>query len=90
MHIRLTFLLSMLLLTDAVILVFLTGMIQQHGFSLIEEGTENDSNNPLGFKSIKKFDSNGNFITNGALKDMVKVNFGFPMTLLLILQITCT
>jgi hypothetical protein len=36
MHIRLTFLLSMLLLTDAVILVFLTGMIQQHGFSLIE------------------------------------------------------
>ena len=29
-----------------------------------EEETENNSNNPPGFKSIKKFDSNGNFITS--------------------------
>jgi hypothetical protein len=62
MHIRLTFLLSTLL-NNAIIVVFLTGM-QQHGFSLIEEEPENNSNNPLGFKSIKKFDSNGEFITS--------------------------
>jgi hypothetical protein len=37
--------------------------MQQHGFSSVEEATENN-NNPPGFKSIKKFDSDGNFITN--------------------------
>lgn len=42
-------------------LVFLLSMMQpQHGFSSIEEETE--KNNPPGFKSIKKFDSDGNFI----------------------------
>jgi DNA-binding beta-propeller fold protein YncE len=39
----------------------------QHGFSSVEEDTQkknnDNSNNPPGFKSIKKFDSDGNFIT---------------------------
>ena len=66
MDTRITFLLPMLLLTISAIFVFLIGMIQQHGFSSIEEDeTENNNNNnPPGFKSIKKFDSNGKFITS--------------------------
>ena len=35
----------------------------QHGFSSVEE-QETEKNNPPGFKSIKKFDSDGNFITS--------------------------
>jgi hypothetical protein len=69
MDIRSGFLLLAFLLAPSGVLVFLTGM-QQHGLASIEEEygfqeeeTENDNNNPLGFKSIKKFDSNGNFIT---------------------------
>jgi hypothetical protein len=38
-------------------------MQPQHGFSSIEEEQETEKNNPPGFKSIKKFDSDGNFIT---------------------------
>jgi hypothetical protein len=37
--------------------------MQQHGFSSVEEETQNN-NNPPGFKSIKKFDSDGKFITS--------------------------
>src|SRR5688572_16315091 len=71
MDIRSGFLLLAFLLATSGVLVFLTGM-QQRGLASIEEEeygfqeeeTENDNNNPLGFKSIKKFDSNGNFITS--------------------------
>jgi DNA-binding beta-propeller fold protein YncE len=44
----------------------------QHGFSSVEveiEKKNNDnSNNPPGFKSIKKFDSNGKFITSWGIE----------------------
>jgi tripartite motif-containing protein 71 len=70
MDIRLGFLLLAFLLANSGILVFLTGT-QQHGLASVEEEygfheeeTKNDNNNPLGFKSIKKFDSDGNFITS--------------------------
>src|SRR5918992_1313425 len=70
MDIRLGFLLLAFLLANSGILVFLTGM-QQQGLASVEEEeygfpeeeTENDNNNPPGFKSIKKFDSDGKFIT---------------------------
>ena len=70
MDTRLAFLLLAFLLTNSGILVFLTGM-QQYGLASVkeeygfpeEEETENN-NNPLGFTSIKKFDSNGKFITS--------------------------
>src|SRR5918996_2734082 len=70
MDIRLGFFLLAFLLANSGIVVFLTGT-QQHGLASIEEEyglqgeeTKNDNNNPLGFKSIKKFDSDGNFITS--------------------------
>src|SRR5918992_1255755 len=71
MDIRLGFLLLAFLLANSGILVFLTGM-QQHGLASVEEEeygfpeeeTENDNNNPPGFKSIKKFGSDGKFITS--------------------------
>jgi hypothetical protein len=65
MNIKLAFLLpKLLLLTKSAILVFLLSMMQpQHGFSSIE-GEETEENNPPGFKSIQKFDSDGNFITS--------------------------
>jgi hypothetical protein len=62
-------------------------MQQQHGFSSIEEETGNkNNNNPPGFKSIKKFDSNGNSLPVGVLKELVMVSFGFHTTLLLSLK----
>jgi hypothetical protein len=68
MNTKLVFLLTKLLSsTNIAIFVFLISMMQQqHGFSSVEEEeeTENNNNNknPPGFKSIKKFDSNGKFI----------------------------
>ncbi len=70
MNTKLVFLLTKLLSsTNIAILVFLISMMQlQHGFSSVEEETEkknnDNSNNPSGFKSIKKFDSDGKFITS--------------------------
>jgi tripartite motif-containing protein 71 len=69
MNTKLVFLLTKLLSsTNIAILVFLISMMQpQHGFSSVEEETEknnDNSNNLPGFKSIKKFDSNGKFITS--------------------------
>ena len=63
MKTKLVFLLTKLLSsTNIAILVFLISMMQlQHRFSSIEEETKN---NPPGFKSIKKFDSDGKFITS--------------------------
>ena len=67
MNIKLAFLLPkllLLLLTKSAMLVFFLSMKQpQHGFSSIE-GEETEKNNPPGFKYIKKFDSDGNFITS--------------------------
>ena len=77
MSTKLVFLLTKLLSssTNIAILVFLISMMQpQHGFSSVEEEEEtekknNDNkNNPPGFKSIKKFDNNGNFITKWGIE----------------------
>jgi hypothetical protein len=54
-------------------------MQQQHGFSSIEEEIGNkNNNNPRGFKSIKKFDSNGNFITSWSTEGTGDSQFWLP------------
>ena len=79
MNIKLAFLLpKLLLLTKSAILVFLLSMMQpQHGFSSIE-GEETEKNNPPGFKSIQKFDSDGTFITEWGSEGSAEGQFNKP------------
>ena len=53
-------------------------MQPQHGFSSIEEEQETEKNNPPGFKSIKKFDSDGNFITKWGSEGDGEGQFDIP------------
>ena len=58
-------------------------MQQQRRFSSVEEeetkkNDDDDNNNPLGFKFIKKFDSNGKFITSWGSEGTCDGQFWLP------------